>query len=496
MSKVTIIGAGISGLSAACFMAKQGHDVTILEANDSIGGRARAYKENGFMFDMGPSWYWMPDIFERFFNHFGRSATDYYELVKLDPGFRIFLKDGEKIDVPAGEEELYRLFEQIEPGSSGKLREYLADAAYKYHEGMMKLAYTPSISIKEFFQPELLFKMVKLKMFTNARKHIRSYFKDERLVAIMEFPLLFLGAMPEDIPSLYSLMNYSALVQGTWYPMGGMHKLIEGMASLATELGVKIHTSVPVTKLEVKAGKVNGLATKNGIKETEVLVASGDYHQMEALLPLELRNYSEQYWDDRTFAPSCLIFYLGVNKKIANLLHHNLFFDEDINQHARDIYKDPQWPAKPLFYVCCPSKTDDSVAPQGHENLFVLMPVAPGIEDNEETRERYYTMLIDRVERHTGVAFRENVVYKRSYAVKDFVKDYNACKGNAYGLANTLKQTAVLKPKIVNRKVKNMFYAGQLTVPGPGLPPCIISGEIAAKLAMDYSKKNHHEAVV
>lgn len=330
---------------------------------------------------------------------------------------------------------------------------------------------------------------MRLQMFTSVRSQVRNYFKDPRLVALMEFPVLFLGATAANIPALYSMMNYAAISLGTWYPMGGMTRIIKGMHTLASELGVKFKTSEPVEALTVENDKVNIVLTASSSIAPDGVIATGDYHHIESqLLQQEHRNYSEAYWNKRTFAPSSLIFYLGVNKKVKKLIHHNLFFDESLDRHAEEIYKQPQWPTKPLFYVCCPSKTDPSVAPDGMENLFILMPLAPGLTDTEELREQYFDIIMKRMEAICGDEIMEHIVYKRSYCINDFVKDYNAYKGNAYGLANTLRQTAVLKPSLRNKKIKNLFYAGQLTVPGPGVPPSLISGKLAAEQLMKTFK--------
>lgn len=481
MSNIAVIGSGFSGLSAACFAAKAGHDVTVFEKNSTIGGRCRFYQESGFGFDMGPSWYWMPDVFEKFFKEFGKQPSDYYNLVELDPGFQMFFGKNDTVQIPARLEDLYVLFEQIEPESADKLKKFLSEGKFKYEVGMQQLVYKPAYSWFEFMNYEVIRGVAKSNVFKSVRSHVRGYFKDPRLVALMEFPVLFLGAMPQQIPALYSLMNYAALSLGTWYPMGGMHKIIEGMASLAESLGVEIKTDSEIKKILVANKAATHLQVGSQQIAVDGVIASSDYHHTESvLLGSEFANYSESYWAKKTFAPSCLIFYLGVNKKIAKIIHHNLFFDSDLDVHAKEIYSTPKWPTDPLFYVCCPSKTDPSVAPVGHENLFVLIPVATGLEDNAALREDYYTKVINRMEQITGDEIREHVVYRRDYCVRDFISDYHAYGGNAYGLANTLRQTAVLKPSMRNKKVSNLFYTGQLTVPGPGIPPAIISGEIAA----------------
>ncbi len=485
--KVVVIGAGFSGLSAACYLAKEGYEVTVLEKNDSIGGRARKFHAEGFTFDMGPSWYWMPEVFEKFFADFGKKVSDYYDLVRLDPSYRIYFSKEEIMDVPAQQQDLYDMFERYEPGSSAKLDAFLNEAAYKYKVGMEEFVHKPGHSIMEFADTRVLSSLFKLQMFSSISKTIRANFKNDKLRQLLEFPVLFLGATPKNTPALYSLMNYADMKLGTWYPMGGMHKIIEGIASLARELGVKIRLNEEVKEIVIPNGAAKKVLTSKGEYACDVVIGGADYHHVEQqILKKEHRVYSPSYWDKRVMAPSSLLFYLGVNKKLKNLDHHNLFFDTDFEKHAEEIYTNPQWPTDPLFYVCCPSVTDKSVAPEGMENLFVLIPVAPGIEDSEAQRERYYDMVMTRLEENTGQKVRDAVVYKRAFAHKDFIKDYNSFKGNAYGLANTLTQTAFLKPKMRSKKVLNLFYTGQLTTPGPGVPPSIISGEVVAKEVAKY----------
>lgn len=485
MPRVSIIGSGFAGLSAACFLAKPGNEVTVFEKNDDIGGRARAFYADGFTFDMGPSWYWMPDTFERFFSYFGKSPSDYYHLVQLDPGFQMIFGEDDVMTVPAHIDELGKEFERIEQGSASMLKKFLDEAAYKYKVGMGQMVYQPCFSWLEFANASILRSSARLQMFSSMQAHVRAHFKDYRIRALMEFPALFLGATAANIPALYSMMNYAALSLGTWYPIGGMTRIIKAMHSLATDLGVKFRTGTEITRIEIKNDLAEHLHTSNGVWRTDAVVASSDYHHTEQNLlgPLH-RNYDSKYWEKKVLAPSSLLFYLGVNKKVKRLIHHNLFFDTPLDAHASEIYSQPRWPSNPLFYVCCPSKTDISVAPAGKENLFILMPLAPGLDDTPEVRERYFHIIMDRLEKWCGNDIRNNIVYKKSYCINDFVNDYHAYKGNAYGLANTLRQTAVLKPSLRNRKVKNLFYAGQLTVPGPGVPPSLISGQLAAEQLM------------
>lgn len=481
MKKVIVIGSGFSGLAAATDLAEKGYDVTILEKNDSAGGRARVFKESGFTFDMGPSWYWMPDIFENYFEKFGRKPEDYYKLVRLNPSYSVILEGNETIKLPSNLEELGNLFESIETGSRENLYKFLDQAGYKYEVGIKKFVWKPSRSITEFLSLKLLYDVIRLDVFQSFHTHIRKFFRNEKILKLMEFPILFLGAIPQNTPAMYSLMNYAEIKLGTWYPMGGMHEIVKGMVSLAKEKSVKITFNQNVRKIEVLKDKAHRVITDTDTFDADVVIASADYHHVDSvLLDKTLQNYDQKYWDSRVMAPSSLLFYLGINKRIPELEHHNLFFDEDFTLHAHEIYTEPEWPEKPLFYVSAPSKTDPEVAPEGCENLFLLIPVAPGLEDNDEIRETYYNLLMDRLEKYCGVSIRDSVIFKRSYAHKDFSSDYNAFKGNAYGLANTLRQTALLKPSLKNKKVKNLYYTGQLTVPGPGVPPSLISGLVVA----------------
>ncbi|TDX09549.1 phytoene desaturase family protein [Flavobacterium sp. S87F.05.LMB.W.Kidney.N] len=477
---ITILGSGFSSLAAACYLAQQGNDVTIYEKNDTIGGRARQFKKDGFTFDMGPSWYWMPDVFERFFQDFNKKPSDYYELVKLNPAYRVYFGINDFISIYDNLEDIKSTFEEIEKGSAQKLQNFINQAKSNYDIAIKDLVYRPGVSPLELITKETALKLNQF--FSNVSADIRKKFKNERLIQILEFPVLFLGAKPTKTPSFYNFMNYADFGLGTWHPKTGMFDVIRGIEKLALELGVSIKTNAPIEKIIVEKSTATAIVINGEVIKADIILSGADYQHTETLLDKEHRAYSEKYWKTRIFAPSSLLFFIGFNKKIENISHHALFFDTDFNQHAADIYDNPKWPESPLFYANFPSKTDLTAAPNGMETGFFLIPLAPGIEDNEKLREEYFEKIITRFEQVTQQEIRNNIIFKKSFCKNDFVTDYNAYKGNAYGMANTLLQTAFLRPKLKSKKVRNLYFTGQLTVPGPGVPPALISGKLAAEL--------------
>ncbi|TXK72312.1 NAD(P)/FAD-dependent oxidoreductase [Mesonia sp. HuA40] len=483
---ISIIGSGFAGLSAACYLAKAGHKVKVYEKNESIGGRARQYKKDGFTFDMGPTWYWMPDVFERFFADFDKQPSDYYELIKLSPAYSIYFDQNERMIIGDTLDKIYAEFERIEPGSSKSLAKFVEAARDNYSIAIKDLVYRPGISPLELITPETTLKIGQF--FSTIAQKVRKRFKNPQLIQALEFPVLFLGAKPSDTPAFYNFMNYADLGLGTWHPKGGMFEVIRGIAQLAQDLGVSIHTQSNISEIKVnKKAQVEGLICNEKFIPSDVVLSGADYHHTESLLDLNYRQYSEKYWSKKTFAPSSLLFYVGFDKKLKNVDHHTLFFDVDFKAHAYSIYDKPSWPEEPLFYASFPSKTDKVAAPDGQEAGIFLIPLAPGIEDNEQLRESYFDKILSRFEKITQQKVKKNIIFKKSYCVNDFVNDYNSYKGNAYGLANTLLQTAFLRPKLKSRKVNGLYFTGQLTVPGPGVPPSLISGKLSAEL---IDKKN------
>ena len=478
---IHIIGSGFSALSASCYLAKQGYNVTILEKNDTLGGRARQYKKEGFTFDIGPSWYWMPDVFERFFADFGKKPSDYYTLDKLHPGYEVYFGENSSLKISSHLEEIYNLFEKEEKGSAKHLKSFIDSAKSNYETAIKDLVYKPGVSPLELINTTTISRVSQF--FSTIRKQVRKNIKNKKLIKILEFPVLFLGAKPSNTPAFYNFMNYADFGLGTWHPRGGMYTVIEGMVSLAESLGVKFKTNANVEKILTDSSKnISGLIVNGKNIETNLVLSGADYHHTETLLDVGSRQYSEKYWNKKTFAPSSLLFYVGFDKKIANVSHHTLFFDTDFDAHAKEIYDNPTWPSDPLFYANFTSVTDVTSAPEGKEAGFFLIPLAPGIEDTPELREEYFYKIMDRFEKLTNQKVTSHVLFKKSFCVNDFKEEYNSYKGNAYGMANTLLQTAFLRPKIKSSKVKNLYFAGQLTVPGPGVPPALISGKLASEL--------------
>ena len=477
---VQIIGSGFSSLSAACYLAKFGYKVSIFEKNSNVGGRARQLKKKGYTFDIGPSWYWMPDVFDRFFTDFEKKTSDYYKIDKLDPAYRIFFED-EIMTIGDSMEKICDEFERIEKGSGTKLKTFIAKAQDNYRIAVNKILYNaPGISAKELVTKDTVKRVDQF--FKTISQEVRKNFKNAKLISALEFPSLFLGAKPNKTPSFFSFMNFADFGLGTWHPRGGMYEIIKGMEALAIELGVKIHTNHTIDKIVVENATVMGVETKGALIKSDIVLSGADYHHSETLLDIKYRQYSEAYWDKKIFAPSSLLFYVGIDKKIKNAEHHNLFFDANFETHAEEIYDNPKWPSRPLFYVNIPSKTDPSMAPEGCDALFILIPIAPGIKDTSNLRNLYLENIIKRFEEKTEQSIQNNIIFKESFCVEDFKSEYNSYKGNAYGMAMTLFQTAFLRPKLKSSKVKNLYFTGQLTVPGPGVPPSLISGKLAAQL--------------
>jgi phytoene desaturase len=449
-----------------------------MEKNDSLGGRARQFKKDGFTFDMGPSWYWMPDVFESFFGDFNKKVSDYYELDRLAPGYQVVFGKDDVFPVGDSIHKIATRFEQIEPGSGVRLELFLEKARSNYNIAVKDLVYRPGVSPLELVTPQTIRKVGLF--FTNIRQQVEKQFKSQKLRSLLQFPVLFLGAKPESTPAFYNFMNYADFGLGTWHPRGGMYQIVDAMVSLGQSLGVNYLTSQNIDEILLNDSKACGVRVGKNTFDADIVISGADYHHTETLLPIEKRAYSEAFWDKKTFAPSSLLFYVGLDKKLDSLAHHNLFFDVNFDAHAKSIYDSQEWPKDPLFYVNLPSQSDLSMAPKNKEACFILIPIAPDLEDTPTLRQKYFDMVIKRMEYLTDEDIKPHILFNESFCVKDFKEVYNSYKGNAYGMANTLLQTAFLRPKMKSKTVEGLYFTGQLTVPGPGVPPALISGKIVA----------------
>ncbi|WP_242157650.1 phytoene desaturase family protein [Aestuariivivens sediminis] len=485
-NNISIIGSGFSSLAASCYLAKAGFEVTVFEKNKDIGGRARQLKKEGFTFDIGPTWYWMPDVFERFFSDFDKSPSDYYALEKLNPAYSVYFGKNDCITIGDTLEKICIAFENEEPGSSKALKRFINSAKKNYDIAIKDLVYNPGVSPLELITPTTLLRLNQF--YSTIKKDVRKAFANDRLVKILEFPVLFLGAKPSDTPSFYNFMNYADFGLGTFHPLKGMYEVILALQSMAQELGVNIKTEHPIEKIIIENRTAKGVISKGQVFHSDIVISGADYHHSEQLLDKKYRQYTEGYWNKKVFAPSSLLFYVGFDKKLINVNHHTLFFDTDFDSHAEAIYDHPKWPDNPLFYASFPSKTDPHSAPNGKEAGIFLIPLAPGLEDTVELRSQYFDKIMKRFEDLTSQKIVNHIIFKESFCINDFINDYNSFKGNAYGMANTLMQTAFLRPKLKSKKVDNLFFTGQLTVPGPGVPPSLISGKLVADLVIKHHK--------
>jgi len=483
--KVIIVGGGIGGLATACLLAKKGYKVSLVEKNERLGGRANLFVEKGFVFDMGPSWYMMPEIFEHFFTLMGEKIVDHLTLKRLSPSYRIFLKSEKKhYDFYSDLEKTIATFESIERGSGEVLRNYMDITKRQYEVARDEFMFKNYDSVFDFFNKRVMTEGRKLPLFSKVQSLVNSKFKSEILRKVMQYQTILLGTAPGDAPGIYTLMNYVDFVQGVWYPEGGIYKVIEALERIAIKNGVEIQTNSPVQSINAQNGIVTGISLEDGREMiADIVVSNADIvHTDQKLLEKRYQQKSPRYWDKRLMAPSAFILYLGVDGEIPSLQHHNLLFSERWEENFKQIFKKPEWPTDPSLYVCAPSKSDPTVAPKGKENLFVLVPVAAGLQHNDEFLEKYASFVIKQMQENMDIPdLRERIIYKKIYAVKDFIKDYNAFKGSALGLAHTLSQTAIFRPNNINKKLKGLYYVGAGTNPGIGMPICLISAELVYK---------------
>lgn len=481
---VLIVGAGIGGLSLAALLAENGKQVTIIEKNSSPGGRARYYKEQGYTFDMGPSWYIMPDIYEKYFNNLGLNISDCYNLVRIDPSYRIFFKNSEKIDISSNLGENLKLFNTFEKNGGEKLKKYLEKAERDYKVAVDQLLMRDYDLLRNLVSGRLILDSLKLPLFGNIDDYISNIFTSEKAKRILEYSIGFIGGSPKNTPSIYYIMNYVDLNLGVWYPIGGIGKIVEKLFELCNKRGVNFLFNENVTKITTEKGTVTGVETSKENYKAEIVIVNADYPHSELnLLETSNRTYPKKYWDNKLFAPSALVIYIGLSKKIQNLVHHNLYLAGDWNLSFNILYDldDPEWPANVSYYVNVTSKTDPSISPKQGETIFILIPTPENFSDTTEARELLYKKILQHIEKIIGEEIIGYEKVKRIFGPNDFVEDYNAFKGTSLGLVHTLTQSAIFRPSHRSKKIKNLYYNGHYTHPGIGIPLVLMSSQILSK---------------
>ncbi len=515
--QTAVVGGGIGGLAAAASLAADGADVTVFEQGDRVGGSANLITREGFRFDTGPSWYLMPGTFERFFAQFDREPSDYYELTRLDPHYRVFWKDGDRADVSDDRSQVRSLFESYEDGAGAALDDYLADAAEAYELGLKRFVYTDRSRLRDFLDWDVLKSGRALPMLRSMDDYVQEYVQHPKLRQLLEYTLVFLGGSPYNTPALYSMLSHADLNLGVYYPDGGMYAVVEALRDLGRELGVEFRTETRVeeiapadetthdtsvtTNASVGAHDPSSAAAETPFDQQFVVTTEsvGDTAEHQSgsasgatradavvsnlnpavaereLLPSSLRRHDDGYWDRATLAPSAYMLYLGVEGSVEPLAHHTLVLPTDWDEHFASIFDDPAWPDDPAYYVSVPSLTDDTVAPDGHETVVVLVPIAPGLDDSPTAREQYRETVLDDLASHTGVDFRGRIVVEEDACVSEFAEQLGAPGGSALGLAHTLDQTGALRPGH-RGGAEGLYFTGGYTTPGIGVPMTLLSG--------------------
>jgi phytoene desaturase len=479
--KVAIIGAGFGGLSAAAYLARDGYDVTVYEKNSQPGGRAIVTKSKGFVFDMGPSWYMMPDLFDDFFADFGYKTSDFYKLVQLKPSYRVYNQDT-KFDVSSKNHEGIKILEESFPGVSKGLQQYLSVTGNEYDYIRKHLLDKDYLQLQDTFNRKTFGMLGKPERLRSYHYRVNKYVKNKDAQKILEFMTVFMGGSPQNIPGIYSLLGYVDMELGIWYPMGGFGEVVKQFENLAKDQGAKFVYNSEVSKIKSQNGLASSLEVNGKVLPFDIVIANADYHHVDNdLLDGSKRGYSESYWTRRTLSPSAILAYLGVDKKVPGLLHHTMFFDADWHGHFDQVFKNKAWSEKPLFYVGTPSKTDPTVAPKGQENIIILAPMANGLNPTKKQANDLIDSLIKRMEDKIGHKFAKDIIYKNVVDHEFFEQTFNSYQGNAFGLAHSLKQSALFRPRMQSKKLKNLFYVGQYTNPGTGVPMVVLSGKIVSK---------------
>ena len=483
--KAIIIGSGFGGLGAACLLAQQGWEVSLHEKNEQLGGRAGLIETDGFRFDTGPSWYLMPEVFERFFGLLGEDVHKHLNLVRLSPAYRVFYKDlGDRLDISSNLAQDMATFERFEPGSGQQLKRYLARAGSVYDVAAGQLLFKNYDRIGDAITWPLLRRLPDLHIGRSLHSYIKQHFKDPRLQKVLEYQAVFLGLSPYQAPAMFHMMSHTDFTQGVFYPMGGIYEIIRALEHLGSARGVTYHLRSPVQKILVENGRAVGVVTQGGEERADIVISNADMHFTEQrLLEPDQRDHSERFWQTRKLAPSALLLYLGVKRQYDSLAHHNLLFSTDWPRTFRQIFDNPTgFPDDPSLYVCAPSKTDPSVAPKGYENLFVLVPIASGIPYSNAQLEQFTDQILTTMEQELDLPdLRQQLACRKVFCVRDFEERFNSFQGTGLGLAQTLRQTAVFRPANHSRKVRDLYFVGAGVHPGIGMPTSLTSAELLAR---------------
>ncbi len=486
---VIIIGAGLASLASASLLSKKGYEVTLYDKNDMVGGRASLLTKKStkgtFIFDKGPSWYMMPDVFADFFAILGEDIHKYLKLSLLSPSYRIFQQGGKpSYDFYADLAKNKHTFESLEKGSGAVLEKFLAQTKYQYDIAKNEFMYKNVDSIFDFLNKRTATLGRELPLLQKQSTIVNKLFTNELLRKVMQYQTVLLGTSPFDTPGIYTLMNYVDFGLGVWYPEGGIYEVPKALALIATKQGTIIHLNTEVKRILIRDGTAYGCVLADDTEVyADIVISNADYEHTEMnLIEEKYRTHTQKWWNKRTLAPSAFILYLGVEGTIPTLSHHNLFFPDAWKENFDTIFKKPKWPDYPAFYICAPSKTDSTIAPVGTENLFVLVPIASDLDTSVVGKEAYADKILDMIAKECNIPhLRERILVKEIYSVEDFKKDYNAFKGTALGLAHTLMQTSLFRPNNVSKKIKNLYFTGAGTNPGIGMPICLISAELVYK---------------
>lgn len=485
--KVIVIGAGYGGMAIANLLGKAGYSVVVLEKNDEPGGRIAVIKKDGYVFDIGPSWYLMPEVFEQYYSLFDASANERLELIRFTPGYKVFFDDKPEVFIQGDVGKDKAVFEAIEPGAGKKLEDYVRRSSIAYHLAVKQFLYNNFSSPKDLVSWQVIknaHRMIPLAL-GNLDRYVSRYFKDQRLKQLLEYHMVFLGSSPFQAPAIYTLMSHLDFISGVYYPKRGMLSLVDDMKALGTEYDITYRCATSVKRIVTNDGLSTGVELENGeIIDADIVVSNADlYHTETKLLDETARSFGESYWKKRQPGPGALLVSLGIKGVLPELVHHNLYFVDDWRGNFKAIYEDQSVPSAPSMYVCNPTKTDPFLAPDGNENVFILIPLPAGVSLDDKQEEDIANKAVAQFSKVSGIGDLESrIVTKHIFGPDDFKDRFNAWDYNAFGgESHLLRQSIFMRTPNQSKKIKNLYYVGAGTLPGIGLPMCLIGAELTYK---------------